>query len=109
MERFRGRVGFNYGGTKESGGFTSRQMGLVIDADMHNIGGTYWNFIGSWRGNYGASSTNVPGAAALTLTDLVNRTCRIGFTYQSPYPRLPLGVGRLSRHWSPGLRNSDVG
>ncbi|PYT78884.1 MAG: hypothetical protein DMG40_18385, partial [Acidobacteria bacterium] len=26
MERFRGRVGFNYGGTKESGGFTSRQL-----------------------------------------------------------------------------------
>src|SRR6201997_4567635 len=45
MERFRGRIGFNYGGTQESGGFTSRQMGLVIDADMHNIGGTYWNFI----------------------------------------------------------------
>ena len=64
MQRFRGRIGFNYGGTRESGGFTSRQMGLVIDADMHNIGGTYWNFIGSWRGNYGTSSTNPPGASA---------------------------------------------
>jgi len=109
MERFRGRVGFNYGGTKESGGFTSRQMGLVIDADMHNIGGTYWNFIGSWRGNYGASSTNVPGAAALTLTDLVNRTYRIGFTYQSPYSRVTLGVGRLFVPWAPSLSTIDGG
>jgi len=31
------------------------------------------------------SSTTLPGAGAQTLTDLVNRTYRIGFTYQSPY------------------------
>jgi hypothetical protein len=109
MERFRGRIGFNYGGTQESGGFTSRQMGLVIDADMHNIGGTYWNFIGSWRGNYGASSTSVPGAAALTLTDLVNRTYRIGLTYQSPYSPVTLGVGRLFVPWAPSLSTIDGG
>lgn len=109
MERFRGRLGFNYGGTSESGGFTSRQMGLVIDADMRNIGGTYWNFIGSWRGNYGTSITNLPGASSMTLTDLVNRTYRIGFTYQSPYSPVTVGVGRLFVPWAPSLSTIDGG
>ncbi|PYT64694.1 MAG: hypothetical protein DMG42_34000 [Acidobacteria bacterium] len=109
MERFRGRIGFNYGATSESGGFTSRQIGLVIDADMHNIGGTYWNFIGSWRGNFGMSSTNVPGAASQTLTDLINRTYRIGFTYQNPYSPVTLGVGRLFVPWAPSLSTIDGG
>lgn len=109
MQRMQGRIGFNYGGTTESGGFTSRQMGLVVDADMHNIGGTYWNFIGSWRGNYGTSSTNLPGASALTLTDLVNRTYRIGFLYQNPYSPVTVGVGRLFVPWAPSLSTIDGG
>jgi len=109
MERFRGRIGFNYGGTTESGGFTSRQMGLVIDADMRNIGGSYWNFIGSWRGNFGTSTTNLPGAASQTLTDLINRTYRIGFFYQSPYSPVTLGVGRLFVPWAPSLSTIDGG
>jgi hypothetical protein len=109
MERFRGRIGFNYGGTSESGGFTSRQMGLVIDADMRNIGSTYWNFIGSWRGNFGMSSTNLPGAASQTLTDLINRTYRIGFYYQNPYSPVTMGVGRLFVPWAPSLSTIDGG
>ena len=111
LQRLQGRIGFNYGGTQESGGFTSRQMGLVLDADMHNIGGTYWNFIGSWRGNYGRSSTSLPGAGtqSLTLTDLVNRTYRIGFTYQSPYSPVTVGVGRLFIPWAPSLSTIDGG
>ncbi|HET7150458.1 MAG TPA: hypothetical protein VFI60_03530 [Candidatus Acidoferrum sp.] len=109
MQRMQGRIGFNYGGTTESGGFTSRQMGLVIDANMRNIGGTYWNFAGSWRGNYGRSSTNLPGAASLTLTDLINRTYRIGFTYESPYSPVTVGVGRLFVPWAPSLSTIDGG
>jgi hypothetical protein len=109
MQRMQGRIGFSYGGTTESGGFTSRQMGLVIDADMRNIGGTYWNFIGSWRGNYGTSNTNLPGASALTLTDLVNRTYRIGFLYQNPYSPVTVGVGRLFVPWAPSLSTIDGG
>ena len=109
MQRMQGRIGFNYGGTTESGGFTSRQMGLVIDANMHNIGGTYWNFVGSWRGNYGTSSTNLPGAASLTLTDLINRTYRIGFTYENPYSPVTVGVGRLFVPWAPSLSTIDGG
>jgi hypothetical protein len=107
MQRMRGRIGFNYGGTRESGGFNSRQMGLVIDADMRNIGGTFWNFIGSWRGNFGSSSTSLPGAGTQTLTDLVNRTYRIGFTYQSPYSPVTLGIGRLYLPWAPSLSTID--
>ena len=109
MERFRGRIGFNYGGTTESGGFTSRQLGLVIDADMRNIGSTYWNFIGSWRGNFGTSSTNLPGQASQTLTDLINRTYRIGFYYQNPYSPVTMGVGRLFVPWAPSLSTIDGG
>src|SRR5256884_9591887 len=109
MERFRGPIGFNYGATSESGGFTSRQIGLVIDADMHNIGGAYWNFIGSWGGNFGMSRTNVSGAASQTLTDLINRTYRIGFTYQNPYSPGTLGVGRFFVPWAPGLGTTEGG
>jgi hypothetical protein len=109
MQRFRGRLGFNYGSTNESGGFSSRQTGLVIDADMRNIGGTFWNFVGSWRGNFGTSSTVLPGAGTQTLTDLVNRTYRIGLTYQSPYSPVTLGVGRLFVPWAPSLSTIDGG
>ena len=109
MQRMQGRIGFNYGGTKESGGFTSRQMGLVIDADMRNIGGSFWSFVGSWRGNYGSSQTNLPGVANQTLTDLVNRTYRIGFFYQSPYSPVTVGVGRLFVPWAPSLSTIDGG
>jgi len=109
MQRSQGRIGFDYGGTNESGGFSSRQMGLVIDANMRNIGGTFWNFVGSWRGNFGTSSTTLPGAGAQTLTDLVNRTYRIGFTYQSPYSPETIGVGRLFLPWAPSLSTIDGG
>lgn len=107
MQRLRGRVGFDYGHTSESGGFSSQQMGLVVDADMRNIGGTFWNFIGSWRGNIGSSSSTTAGAPTQTLTDLVNRTYRIGFTYQSPYSPVTMGIGRLYLPWAPSLSTID--
>jgi hypothetical protein len=109
MQRMRGRIGFDYGYTSESGGFSSRQMGLVIDADMQNIGGTYWNFIGAWRGNIGSSSSTLTGQATQTLTDLVNRTYRIGFTYQSPYSPDIMGIGRQYLPWAPSLSTIDGG
>jgi hypothetical protein len=107
MQRMRGRIGFDYGNTYESGGFSSRQIGLVIDADMQNIGGTYWNFVGAWRGNLGTSSTTLAGAGTQTLTDLVNRTYRIGFTYQNPYSPVTMGVGRMFVPWAPSLSTID--
>jgi hypothetical protein len=41
MSHIRGRFGVDYGGTSEAGGFNTKQVGLVIDSDMTNIGGTF--------------------------------------------------------------------
>jgi hypothetical protein len=102
------RVGFGYGGIAESG-MSSTQLNMMIDADMSHIGGTYWNFNGYWRGNYNTSSTSLPGAGTETLTDLVNRTYQIGFTYNSPYSQNTVGVGRLFLPWAPSLSTIDGG
>ncbi len=104
----RARFGFSYGGIQE-GGMHSTQLGTMIDADLTHIGGTYWNFNGFWRGYYNTSSNAIPGAGTQTLTDLVNRTYHIGFTYQSPYSPNILGVGRLFLPWAPSLSTIDGG
>jgi hypothetical protein len=107
--RIRGRIGFDYGGIKEAGGLTSKQVGMVIQSDITNIGGTYWNFKGYWRGNMNASSASAPGANTTTLTDLINRTYQIGLFYQSPYSPVTIGVGRLFLPWAPSLSTIDGG
>jgi hypothetical protein len=107
--RIRGRIGFNYGGIKEAGGLNSKQVGVVIQSDITNIGGTYWNFRGYWRGNMNVSSAGAPGANATTLTDLINRTYQIGLFYQSPYSPVTIGVGRLFLPWAPSLSTIDGG
>jgi hypothetical protein len=107
--RIRGRVGFDYGGIREAGGLNSKQVGMVIQSDITNIGGTYWNFKGYWRGNMNASSASAPGANTTTLTDLINRTYHLGFTYQNPYSPVTIGVGRLFLPWAPSLSTIDGG
>ncbi|HEY1471270.1 MAG TPA: hypothetical protein VGF61_19665 [Candidatus Acidoferrum sp.] len=102
------RFGFSYGGIQESG-MRSNQMGAMIDADMNHIGGTYWSFNGFWRGNLTTSNTTIPGVANNTLTDLINRTYHLGFTYQSPYSPNVAGVGRLFLPWAPSLSTIDGG
>ena len=111
MSHIRGRFGVDYGGTKEAGGFNTKQVGLVIDSDMTNIGGTFWNFTGYWRGNFTTSSSGTAGASAspTTLTDLINRTYHLGFTYQSPYSPVTVGVGRLFLPYAPSLSTIDGG
>jgi hypothetical protein len=104
----RGRFGLSYGGIQESG-MNSTQVGLMIDADMTHIGGTYWNFAGYWRGNLNTSSSTFPGVANTTLTDLINRTYHLGFTYQNPYSPNVIGVGRLYLPWAPSLSTIDGG
>lgn len=106
MSNLRGRFGIEYGGTTEDGGLATKQVGAVIDADMHNIGGSYWNFTGYWRGEFTSSSSS---AANATLTDLINRTYHLGFTYQSPYSSDVMGVGRLYLPWAPSLSTIDGG
>jgi hypothetical protein len=107
--RIRGRIGFDYGGIREVGGLNSKQVGLVIQSDISNIGGTYWNFKGYWRGNMNVSSSTPPGATPTTLTDLINRTYQIGLFYQSPYSPVTIGVGRLFLPWAPSLSTIDGG
>jgi hypothetical protein len=102
----RGRFGLDYGGTQESGGLNSKQVGMVVQADISNIGGTYWSFKGNWRGDL-----NVSGASSstnnTTLTNLINRTYQIGFVYNSPYSPTTVGIGRLYLPWAPGLSTID--
>jgi hypothetical protein len=105
--RVRARLGFDYGMTSESGGFSSRQTGILINADMNFIGGTYWNFNGYWRGNLNSSNSNTPGAQVTTLNDLINRTYHLAFTYESPYSPTVIGVGRLYLPWAPSLSTID--
>jgi len=107
--RVRGRVGFDYGGIHQPGGLNSKQVGLSIQSDISNIGGTYWNFKGYWRGNMNVSSSNPTGANTTTLTDLLNRTYQIGLYYQSPYSPVTIGVGRLFLPWAPSLSTIDGG
>ena len=104
----RARFGFSYGGIREAG-MSSTQMGMMIDADLSHIAGTYWNFNGFWRGYYNTSSNSLPGAGTQTLTDLMNRTYHIGFTYQNPYAPNTVGVGRLFLPWAPSLSTIDGG
>jgi hypothetical protein len=107
--RIRGRFGFDYGGIKEAGGLNSKQIGMVIQSDITNIGGTYWNFKGYWRGNMNVSSSTPQGANTTTLTDLINRTYHLGFYYQNPYSPVTIGVGRLFLPWAPSLSTIDGG
>jgi len=104
----RGRFGVEYGGTSEDGGLNTKQVGAVIDADARNIGGSYWNFTGYWRGEFTSSSSSAANAN-LTLTDLIDRTYHLGFTYQSPYSNNVMGVGRLYLPWAPSLSTIDGG
>ena len=104
----RARFGFSYGGIQEAG-MNSTQLGLMIDADLTHIGGTYWNFAGFWRGYLNTSATNIPGTNTQTLTDLINRTYTVGFTYQSPYSPNIIGIGRLYLPWAPSLSTIDGG
>lgn len=106
MGALRARFGFSYGGIQESG-MNSTQLGMMIDADMTHLFGSYWNFAGYWRGYMNTNSTSIPGANTQTLTDLMNRTYTIGFSYQNPYSPNVVGIGRLFLPWAPSLSTID--
>ena len=108
--QIRGRIGFDYGNLSEPGGINSREVGLLIDADMSRIQGTHWNFTGYWRGdlttqNSGPSS----GVSPVTLNDLLNRTYHLGLYYQNPDSIVTMGVGRLLLPYAPSLSTIDGG
>jgi hypothetical protein len=108
--QIRGRIGFDYGGIQESGGLNSNQYGLLVQADMKRIGGSWWNFSGYWRGRMNAqSSGGAGGIPPTTLTDLLNRTYHLGFYYENPDSPVTIGVGRLYLPWAPSLSTIDGG
>jgi hypothetical protein len=107
--RIRGRLGFDYGGTRESGGFSARQIGMVINADMTYLGGTYWNFTGYWRGNLNSHTSGASASGTQTISDLINRTYHLSLTYDNPYSPTRIGFGRLFLPWAASLSTIDGG
>jgi len=108
--QMRGRIGFDFGTLTEPGGIGSRQMGLMVQADMSRIGGTHWNFTGYWRGNLNTQNPgNSAGISPVTLTDLLNRTYHLGLYYQNPDSIITMGVGRLYLPYAPSLSTIDGG
>jgi hypothetical protein len=108
VNRFRGRLGFEYSGIVDQGGSgaTSNQLGLVLRADMTRIGGSYWNLNGYTRIQLSSTST---GASQTTLNDLLNRTYHVGLTYNNPQSNWILGFGRMYLPWAPSLSTIDGG
>ena len=110
QNQLRGRIGFDYGNISEPGGVSSRQLGMIIDADMSRIGGTHWNFTGYWRGDLTTQkSGNSAGISPVTLNDLLNRTYHLGLFYQNPDSIITMGVGRLYLPYAPSLSTIDGG
>jgi hypothetical protein len=109
-DQLHGRIGFDYGLLSEPGGISSRQTGLMIEADMNRIRGTHWNFTGYWRGNLTSQNTgNSTGVSPATLNDLLNRTYHLGLYYQNPDSLVTMGVGRLYLPYAPSLSTIDGG
>ncbi len=108
--QMRGRFGWDLGTLSEPGGFSSRQMGFMVQADMSRIGGTHWNFTGYWRGRLNSQSTGTArGVPQQTINDLMNRTYHLGLFYQNPDSAITVGVGRLYLPWAPSLSTIDGG
>jgi hypothetical protein len=110
VNQMRGRFGWDFGTLSEPGGFSSRQVGLMVQADMSRLGGTHWNFTGYWRGNLNSQSRgSAAGATPSTINDLLNRTYHLGLYYENPDSAITLGVGRLYLPWAPSLSTIDGG
>jgi hypothetical protein len=101
------RIGFDYSGTKsnDASQASSSSIGGVIRADITQIGGTYWNLRGYWRGNLSSTSA----ASQQTLQDQINRTYQLGLTYENPNSRWIIGAGRLYLPWASSLDTLDGG
>jgi hypothetical protein len=108
--QIRGRFGFDFGDLSEPGGYSSKQVGLMVEADMSRLGGTHWNFTGYWRGRMNVQSVGaLSGAPPSTLNDLENRTYHLGLYYQNPDSVITMGVGRIFLPYAPSLSTIDGG
>jgi hypothetical protein len=109
--QIRGRIGVDLGFLSEPNGASSRQTGLLIDADISSIGGTHWNFKGYWRGDLTSQSTGNLGSgiSPLVLNELLNHTYTLGLFYQNPDSIVTAGFGRLYLPYAPSLSAIDGG
>jgi hypothetical protein len=106
--RMRGRIGMDFGTLSEPGGAGSKQVGLMVEADMSRIQGTHWNFTGYWRGDLNTQSAGpASGTSPVTLNDLLNRTYHLGLYYQNPDSVITMGIGRLYLPYAPSLSTID--
>lgn len=103
INRARGRIGLEYGGTRTDAGMAN-QVGLLLRADMSRIGGSYWNLSGYWRGRL-----NLQPGPQDTLMDLMNRTYHLTLSYNNPNSRWVAGFGRLQLPWATSLDTLDGG
>jgi hypothetical protein len=104
----RGRIGLDFGYLAEPGGVSSRQTGLLIDADISRIGGTHWNFRGYWRGDLTTQNPgNFGGLSPLALSELLNHTYTLGLYYENPDAIVTAGIGRLYLPYAPSLSAID--
>lgn len=108
--QIRGRIGLDVGYLSEPGGISSRQVGMLIDADISRIGGTHWNFTGYWRGDLTSqNSGKATGVSPIVLSELLNRTYHLGLYYENPDAVVTAGVGRLYLPYAPSLSTIDGG
>ncbi len=107
VNRIRGRIGLEYNSidTPGSAGMTSSQFGMVVRTDMTQIGGSYWNLSGYYRGRFRSQTSS--GQA--TLTDLMNRTYHLSLSYNNPASHWTAGFGRLYLPWASSLGTIDGG
>lgn len=109
--QIRGRIGIDLGYLSEGGGVSSRQTGLLIDADISRIGGTHWNFKGYWRGDLTTQNSGNLGSgiSPIVLNELLNHTYTLGIFYENPDSIVTAGFGRLYLPYAPSLSAIDGG
>ncbi len=108
--QLRGRIGFDTGMLTEPGGFSSRQVGMLVQADMSQIGGTHWDLRGYYRGMLNTQNLNAAGGTPpQTLNDLMNRTYHLYAEYQNPDSVVVMGFGRLYLPYATSLSTIDGG
>jgi hypothetical protein len=107
VNRMEGRLGFDYFGTHtlDASQANARDLGIVLRANFTRIGGTYWNFLGYYRGTLDSASA----ASQTTLQETISRTYHLGLTYDNPTGRWVAGFGRLYLPWASSLDTLDGG
>jgi hypothetical protein len=107
INRRTGLIGMDFGNLDPlQGAPASYQVGSVLRADMTRIGGSYWNFVGYYRGQITSAGA---GAGNATVMDLVDRTYQLGFFYVNPNSSWVAGFGRVYLPYAVSLGTIDGG